>query len=306
MLSPRHLAGQREGDGKELVMLCTTKSLEGYALHARDGDIGHVKDVYFDDQHWHVRYFVVDTGRWLARQVLISPEAVSGPLKAMRVIPVNLTQEQVRRSPGIDTAKPVSRQHEADLRHHYGWPPYWGVVLPEAALAPVAPLDWFEPQSGAGHPSSETRGAGTTAHHDAGDDPHLRSASEVIGYHLQAIDGAIGHVADLLVDFDSWQIRYLVIDTRNWWPGKKVILAPSWIRDVSWPESKVLVDLTRATIKGSPPYDPERAVTAGYASELHDYYGRPRYPDWDPDHKTAESRRNYRSVSPPPNKRHRA
>lgn len=275
-------------------MLHTAKSFEGKALHATDGDIGHLKDLYFDDEHWHVRYFVVETERGLSsRQVLISPEAiVRGSVPDDRVISVNLTQRQVRESPGIDTAKPVSRQHEAELRHYYGWPPYWGVVLPETAFAPAPPLEpasWRAPQTSA---SETAQPRPDTAEPPA--DPHLRSVGEVTGYHIEAIDGAIGHVADFLIDADTWQIRYLIVDTRNWWPGKKVLVAPNWIRNVSWTASTVAVDLTRATIKGSPAYDPSQPVTPAYAGALHDHYGRPRYPDWDPDHKTTEARRNFR------------
>lgn len=274
-------------------MLHSVKDMEGYALRARDGDIGKVRDFYFDDQHWHVRYFVVDTGAWLTgRRVLISPEAVSGQIWADKVIPVKLTQDQVRSSPSIDTAKPVSRQHEMKLRHHYGWPPYWSVVFPEAATAPIrddppldAPAQRYTRTENLGQPTpaSATRG-----------DPHLRSTSEVSRYHIEALDGSIGHLDDFLIDDYSWRIRYLVVDTRNWWPGKKVIIAPGWIRDVSWAESKVVAALSRATIRNSPAYDPTQPVTAEYADRLHDHYSRPRYPDWDPDHKTAESRRNFR------------
>ena len=276
-------------------MLHNTKTLEGYALRACDGDIGHVKDFYFDDHDWHVRYFVVDTGSWLTgRRVLISPEAVNGQLWADRVIPVDLSQEQVRNSPSVDTAKPVSRQHEMELRHYYGWPPYWGVVFPEAAMSPpspVAPLD--APTQRYARPTEQSKHAAGTGEHESSGDSHLRSTGEVNQYHVEATDGAIGHVDDFLIDDDGWRIRYLVIDTRNWWPGKKVIVAPGWIREVNWAESKVFVGLTRATIKGCPEYDPSKPVTAEYAGRLHDYYGRPRYPDWDPDHKSAESRRNF-------------
>jgi hypothetical protein len=264
-------------------MLRNAKKLEGYALRARDGDIGHVRDFYFDDQDWRVRYFVVDTGTWLiGRRVLISPESVKGQLWADRVIPVDLTQEQVRNSPSIDTAKPVSRQHEMELRHYYGWPPYWGVVFPEAAMAPVppvAPLDAPAPRDT--RPEREARRSDAAAAEPA-DGPHLRSTSEVTQYHIEALDGGIGHVDDFLIDDDDWRIRYLVVDTRNWWPGAKVIVAPGWIRKVSWAESKVFVDLSRATIKASPAYDPTQSITAEYAGRLHDHYGRPRYPDWNP------------------------
>lgn len=280
-----------------MKMLHKVSELEGYALRARDGDVGHVHDFYFDDRHWHIRYFVIDTGSWLTgRKVLISPEAVSGQLWADKVIPVNLTRAQIESSPSLDTAKPVERQHELELRHHYGWPPYWGVMFPEAAV--------FTGRSGA---SPERLGDGTSpagrsfedgpvkGSSEEEGDPHLHSTGEVTQYHIEASDGAIGHVADFLIDTDAWRVRYLIVDTRNWWPGKKVLISPAWIRDVKWSDSTVCVDLPRTAVKGSPPYDPAQPLTAESAGQLHDHYGRPRYPDWDPDHKSPESRRNFQS-----------
>jgi hypothetical protein len=108
-------------------------------------------------------------------------------------------------------------------------------------------------------------------------DPHLRSTREVIGYHIQARDGEIGHVDDLIVDDELWYLRYLVIDTRNWLPGRKVLVAPAWAEQVSWIERKVYIDLKRETIKNSPEFDPSMPVNREYEVQLYDYYGRPRY-----------------------------
>lgn len=121
------------------------------------------------------------------------------------------------------------------------------------------------------HPADESKHAAASEEHESSGDSHLRSTGEVNHYHVEATDGAIGHIDDFLID-DDWRIRFLVIDTRNWWPGKKVIVAPGWIREVNWAESKVFVGLTRATIKGCPEYDPSKPVTAEYAGRLHDYY----------------------------------
>lgn len=265
-------------------MLRNITSLENFALRAADGDIGRVKDFYFDDQGWQLRYFLVDTGGWLqSRGVLISTDAVAGQLWADRVIPVSLTRDQVRRSPPVEINAPITREHELELRHHYGWPPYWGTALSDPAGAPAA--------------AAEAEAEGTPprlggAEPDTGD-PHLRSAGEVIDYHVEASDGTIGHVADLLVDDATWRIRYLVINTRNWLPGKKVVIAPGWIRRIDWSESLVCADLARAAIKASPEYDPTRPLEPEYADRLHAHYGRPHDPDWDPAHRSRESRRNF-------------
>ena len=108
-------------------------------------------------------------------------------------------------------------------------------------------------------------------------DPHLRSTHDVSGYHIQAADGEIGHVEDFIIDDETWAIRYLVIDTRNWWPGKKVLVSPQWIERVSWDESKVFVNLSRETIKQSPEYTEESLLTRDYETGLHRHYNRQGY-----------------------------
>lgn len=241
------------------MKLTNAKQLEGRSLRARDGAIGNVRDFYFDDHHWNVRYCVVETGEWLrSRKVLISPEVFRAYDWTRQLFPVDLTIDQVRNSPAIDTDKPVSRQHEEELRRYYGWPPYWGLALADGSVAPplAVPVD-----VDADVRPLEFRG-----------DPHLRSVNDTIGYHIEAIDGAIGHADDFLIDTENWRVRYLVIDTKNWWPGKKVIIAPAWIHHVSWTGSEIGVDLTRDVIRGSPEYNPWAAWNPKYGTQLHDYY----------------------------------
>jgi hypothetical protein len=107
----------------------------------------------------------------------------------------------------------------------------------------------------------------------------LRSAKEVRGYHIQESDEAIGHVADFIVDDETWQVRYLVIDTRNWWLDMEVLVAPHWASRISWSEKKVFVDLSRQAIKNSPAWNPTAPINREYEARLYDYYGRPVY--WD-------------------------
>jgi hypothetical protein len=249
-------------------MLRNATELEQFELRARDGKIGHVVDFFFDDQQWTVRYLVVDTGTWLdSRKVLISPVAVSRAEWDRRMLPLNLTQDQVRDSPRIDTEQPVSREHEAALLQYYNWPAYWGVagfpdvgfVMPVVPFAAVPPMPQVEPH----------RDEPAVAVHE---DHHLRSVRAVTGHMIEARDGAIGHVDDFLIEDREWAIRYLVVDTRNWWPGKKVLIAPQWIARVGWEESKVHVDLTRTAIKSSPAYDPTQPLTPDYAGLLNEHY----------------------------------
>src|SRR5689334_16325527 len=154
-------------------MLRRATSLKGYRLGAIDGEIGHVKEFYFDDHTWHVRYLVADTGRWLPhRKVLISSHALGWIEDADRVVHVQLTREQVEKSPSIDADKPVSRQFEEEYLRYFGWPLYW-----------ADPLMWSAPSMFLPPPKDATAADQQKEKHD---DPHLRSALEVIGYHLQA------------------------------------------------------------------------------------------------------------------------
>jgi hypothetical protein len=253
-------------------MLLNLNQIEGRPLHARDGEIGKVKDFFFDKDYWHIRYFIVDTGEWLnSREVMIAPEVLRS-MQSDTGLSVELTVDQVRHSPTIDTGKPVSPQDETTLRRHYGWPNYWGGITAAAAPIIAAAVNTLGPGSyfnvdGPTPPSA---------------DPHLRSANQTKGYQLEATDGSIGRVEDFLVDEKTWQIRYLVVDTRNWWPGGNVVVAPQWIREVNWETRAVVVDLTREQIKASPPYgDAVSLIDPDYAAKLHDHYGRPRYADWD-------------------------
>lgn len=273
-------------------MLRNADTFHNFELRARDGTIGHVKDLYFDDQQWGVRYLVVDTGSWLnSRKVLIATSAVKTPEWDAKLLPVDLTQEQVRNSPGIDTEKPVSRQHEAELYTYYGWTPYWtaGAFTTGMMAVPIAQDETTMSlggthAGGAGPIGADASSGGVrdgSTEADDAENRHLRSTREVTGYHIEATDGAIGHVEDFLIDDQTWGIRYCVIDTRNWWPGKKVVVSPQWIREVSWPAGTVFVDLSRERIRGSPEYDPAKPMNSAYSEKLHDYYQKPRYHRWD-------------------------
>lgn len=264
-------------------MLNTAKNIEGAELHARDGVIGSVKDFYFDDEHWHVRYMVVDTGPWLTgRKVLISSAALSPEPGNRKYLSVDLTKEQVRNSPDVDTAKPVSRQHEEQLHRYYAWPYYWGGPYVGGGLSapiagPAAPTAAAvhasrAPQEGDAGQTLGSKGAAAASGREAPGDPHLRGVHEIRGYHIEATDGSVGHVQDVVLDDATWAVRYLIVDTRNWLPGKKVIVSPQQIREVSWLDSSVYVDLTREAIKSGPEFDETRPLTPDYTDRLDAHY----------------------------------
>ncbi len=262
-------------------MLRNLKDLVNYKIGATDGEIGHVKDFYFDDDSWVVRYFVVDAGTWLSsRKVLISPISVRQPDWLDRTLPVSITQQQVKASPDIDTDQPVSRQNEEQLLGFYGYPSYWdgagmwGEGLYPYSLAPGFPGYGVERVERERELEAYLR-LERARHRN--DDPHLRSCNAVTGYHLHATDGEIGHVSGFLVDDETWAIRYLVVDTSNWWFGHEMLVAPAWIRGVHWADRTVSVDLDRAAIQNAPQYDSNEDWSRDQESGLYRHYGRSAY-----------------------------
>jgi len=222
-------------------MLFSLQSLIGYPVRATDGDMGNVDEFYFDDEAWTIRYIIVETGNWLSgRKVLISPVAFGKPELESRMISVNLTCAQVGSSPEIDTQRPIYLQHEAELHEYYQWPWRGGYGGTFGTTPLPLPVDDVEPEE----PASGRR-----------DDPHLRSTRQVTGYQIHATDGEIGHVEDFIVDDENWAIRFLVVDTRNWLPGKRVLLSPQRIKRVEWADSSVHLDLTRESVENSPESD---------------------------------------------------
>ena len=244
-------------------MLERVSALKGYTLNSLDGEIGHVRDFLFDDQHWTIRYLVAETGSWLSdRQVLVSPYALSSVRIASRQISVELTKKKIEESPALGTDEPVSRQFESSYFGYFGWPMYWSGPYQWGSYPYIARdrEQWKVPA-----PVQKTW------------DPHLRSTRNVSGYHIEASDGEIGHVEDFLVDDDSWAIRYLVVDTRNWWPGRKVVVAPQWFERVSWQARKVFTSLSRAAVRQSPEFTSDSPLTREYEIQLHQHYNRQGY-----------------------------
>jgi len=249
-------------------MLRSTNELLGYRILASDGKIGKVDDFYLDDQSWMLRYLVVDTDSILpGPKVLLIPSLLVEPKWEEKAIPVLISKEKVRKSPDVDTRKPVSRQHEEKILGEFGIDPYW-----------VAHAHHWGGQIGT--PLEELKKKTETSAEEARDekDYHLRSLKEIKSYGFHAVDGDIGHVDDFIIDEQNWRLRYMVVDTRNWLPGRKVLISVSWIDRVNWGESKVNTVLERDQIKNSPEFDPSAPVNREYEERLYDFYGRPK--DW--------------------------
>src|ERR1700757_4180649 len=224
-------------------MLRSAKQLYGYTLGALDGEIGHVKEFYFDDKDWVIRYLVADTGPWLiGHKVLISPYALGSIYPAGRILQVRLTREKIEQSPSIETQLPVARQHEQAYYRYYNWPLYWaGPGLWGMNPVPFVPPDYEFNAEEEAEKADEA-------------DSHLRSTLEVTGYHVQATDGEIGHVEDFLIEDENWEIKSLVVATGHWWSGKDVAVPRKSVTQVSWEDSKVFVNLTRDELLHEPEY----------------------------------------------------
>ena len=256
-------------------MLWNASVINGYAVAASDGRLGTVSDFLFDDASWSIRWLVVDTGRWLSgRKVLLTPSVLGRLDPSGREFSVELTRQQVKDSPDVATDRPVSRQLETTIYDYYGWTPYWGSTgfyMGGYGFAGAGGAMAMSPSLG-----SRRREDAIADNQRDRDDPHLRSIEAVTGYHIHASDGEIGHVEDFLVEDADWSIHYLVVDTKNWWPGKKVLIPPRFAREVVWADKLVNLDVDRQKVKDSPPYDASTTVDGAYEKHFHSHYGEIR------------------------------
>lgn len=243
----------------------SVNNLVGYSISAKDGELGKVNEFYFDDLTWSIRYLVVKTGNWLSERMVLIPHAALGITNwNSKTFKVNLTMEQIRNSPDIDTEKTVSRQHEEELFDHYALPVYWGEGFYATPLGMVPFALTSEKKI-----LKEKNDFAQHLH----DDQHLRSTMKVEGYHIHANDGEIGHVEDFIVDDEQWILCFLIVATHNWLPGRKVLIMTRWINRIEWDESEVYVDLSLESIKNSPEFDSSQPIGKNYTKQLSNYYG---------------------------------
>lgn len=202
-------------------MLRCLKTLLGSVIHATDGEIGHVRDFLFDDSCWTIRYLVLDPGGWLSnRHVLISPFAAGQPDWNTQVVPVSLTLEQIRHAPDVDTARPVSRQEEIAMSHHFGWPAYWALD-PQSGAELVAEKEVAEER-----------------------DPYLRSVTEVLSYQVRTVDGDLGTLEDLVMEDANWFLRFIVARTGHVLSAQKVMISTQYVQTIDW--ASRLITLSRS------------------------------------------------------------
>ena len=264
-------------------MLRRVTDIIGFEIVAKDeetgklDEAGKITDLYFEEENWTVRYAVVDTGGWLTgRKVLISPASFLPLVWEKKVIPVELTKRQIENSPDVDLAQTVSQQALAELHAYYGWPAYWAGSVPMGSAHAGA---YTAPAAAQEYARGEGRAPVTRPEREEWQ-PHLHSAREVIGYGIRAEDGGIGNASDLFVEEESWIIRYLLVDTQPWWPGKHVIVSVDWVTGLDWAEGEFQVNVTKDKIRNSPEYDPREPISRRYEQDIHEYYGVPGYWMW--------------------------
>jgi hypothetical protein len=262
-------------------MLFAVSGLEGCQVRASDGNVGAVKDFLFDDETWTIRWMAVDTGHWLpGRRVFIHPSAIApltlppkprlpmmSPGETLELT-VNLAKQQIEAGPHTHEDEPVTSDMEALLYDYYGWDPYWGAthfggaVLPNAEARIVA--DAARREADAEIPPAD----GVN---------RLHSVASFAGYYVHALDGDIGHVENVLAEDANWEIRYLVIATRNWWPGKVVQLAPYAVKDIDWFGERINMNVSRDQVRSAPAWDPLTLADEAREEQFHRHFGWPGY-----------------------------
>lgn len=258
-------------------MLWNASAINGYAIAASDGKIGTIDDFLFDDTNWLVRWLVVDTGNWLSgRKVLLPSSALAHLDVKKEECSIKLTMQQIKDSPDVDTDRPVSRQMETGVYGYYGYSPYWNSGY--GYMGGMGYIGGYGYMGGMGGAMPILSGSRRREEEIADaqqnrDDVHLRSVEAVTGYHIHASDGEIGHVEDFLIEDADWSIRYLVVDTKNWWPGKKALISPQSVKEIDWPDRLVNINVDRQKVEGGPAYDASVTIDGAFDEKFLTYFG---------------------------------
>lgn len=243
-----------------------------YNVRAIDGELGKVKDIYFDDESWIVRYLIVDTLKWLpGRKVLVSPLAMDDIDDAHELVHIRETKDSIKESPKVSEAETVSKKHEQIISDYFDWPYYWSNQgIWGSFKTPRGLLQAYD------NGQVQRR-----LERDVEVNYHLRSMNEikgaVEGYRISAADGNIGRIVDFLIDDDNWKVRYFLVETGKWLPGKLVLISPDWIESVDWFDKEVAVDLTKEQIERGPEYETQTPINRDFEERLYDKYEKDKY-----------------------------
>ena len=255
------------------MALLNQKELFSFAAQAVDGELGHVKDILFDDVSWRARYLVTDPRKWLpSANVLLSPYSVSGWNFDKNLLFFNLDQEQVKDSPHISDDPPVSRQEEERLAHFYGWPSYWTSSYGTSQLnigsrfsSAFNDVD-FPPEI---EEVLDSRFQG---------DPNLRSLKEIKGYNVMTTTGEQGKVSGFLLDTVSWELPYLIVDCGGWLSYDYAIIPNFLIASVNWENRVLKLTISKEMLEDAPRTPVENLVGTREEKLLQYYFQSFKYP----------------------------
>jgi hypothetical protein len=243
-------------------MFCCANQVNGFSVLALGKKVGKVKDFLFDDLSWIIRYLLVDTNERISiNQVLLLMLSVAEIDWENQIVPVNLTIEDLIKSPQVEAHLPVSRQKELEIYNYFGRMPYWGAGFSLGAQA-VADMVTSQNERLLNEPSTEKS------------DSNLRTLQEVTGYKLTNGDEMIGKVSDFFVESSNWIIRYLIIDMNN---QKQTLFSPQWVSDISWRTQEMRTRLTRDQIYSAPIYDSNYMITRQYEEKLYQHFNQQGY-----------------------------
>lgn len=271
-------------------MLHKAHTLIGTKIHATDGEMGHIEDFYFDDAKWMVRYMIVRTGSWFSgKRVMLAPSTIRDVIWEKHSIFVNLSQEQITKSPDLNMEMPVTREQEIELVQQLNYPDFWsgtpgpiddaistmgfaatGVAVmgtgpagsppevPDEIASDIYSTD-ISNSSMLGPDSSNTaegevEASVTRAAQAGAMGVQLHEVKRLTGFHVVGNDEPVGKVSDFMIDDESWQIPSLLVDTTAWWPGGEVLVATDLITGITPSHSQVHINATRDQVKGSPEY----------------------------------------------------
>ncbi|PSL50806.1 PRC-barrel domain protein [Salsuginibacillus halophilus] len=251
-------------------MLFEAKKLRNFGVITSDGELGKIDDVYMDEDQWVIRYLVVNRKPLLpGGKVLVSPIAVERMDINGQTIHLNVTKEELEEAPGKEEAEPITRKKELELHHHFGYGYYWPAQgmwgsFPYPHQLRVEAPHHQRPQE---LPNEE--------------EIKVRSLKEMTGdwsgYDVEGSDGDIGTIDDVIVEDDTWNIRYISVDTGRLFSTGHAVLSSSWILHTEDEEKKVRVKMARHEVQAAPEYVPGQPLDREFEERLFDHYDQEKY-----------------------------
>ena len=250
-------------------MKLSLKEILGYNIETYDQVTGEIKDFLFDDEYWIIRY--VDAGLGINlpdRRVLVPQTFLKETDWDTQNFKVTLSREGLATCPALDKFQPISRLYEEELNKHYRIANYW-------ARNYNSPNNEVDKMTHFNLPDQKFNAAPKLIKENQMD-TNLRSFNEILGYDILTPDGNLGCVEDLLIDSDNWEIISIILDTSKNQPwSKKVIIASTWIEEISYMDRQIKISLAIKEVENAPEYDPLAPVNEVLEKRFYNYLGKP-------------------------------